>query len=151
MPCYKYSGQQQRHLPRFHEIYKQVVGMGREVLISHTHKQHKTVKITLKEKITRNIFKGTNPVWSIREDFLNQAIQLSSISSRELTNVYNWECYILDLKIQFCCLVPHMFNLCMKVVRNTHISGRHWRERRKEKRETVQEPSGKLVMKTPSY
>lgn len=76
MPCYKHSGQQQRPLPRFHEIYKQVVGVGREVLISHTHKQHKTVKITLKEEITRSIFfKGTNPVWSVREeDFLNQAI-----------------------------------------------------------------------------
>lgn len=36
----------------------------------------------------------------------------------------NWECYILDSKILFCCpVVPYMFNLCMKVVRNPQISG----------------------------
>lgn len=35
----------------------------------------------------------------------------------------NWECYILDSKILFCCLVPRLFNLCMKVVRNPQISG----------------------------
>lgn len=42
----------------------------------------------------------------------------------KLTNMGNWECYILDSKILFCCpVVPYMFNLCMKVVRNPQISG----------------------------
>lgn len=48
-----------------------------------------------------------------------------------------WECYRLVSKILFCCLVPHMFNLCKKVVKNPHISARHGKEGQKERESTL--------------